>query len=144
MTPLLSDDEILDDWYPNNTDDDTMHSGSSHKDCTIGNHEVTTLEASSYVNRRSMDCKEHNQGSDDSSNNSQAKKTPAINITMVHISNILSETTPSPHPNTATPQELDSDQTLEMEEEMVLSPPPFQRASKPAAALGTKVTNISL
>ena len=57
MTPLSSDDEILDDWDPKNSDDDTMHSGSSHKDSTIGNHEATTLEASRYVNRRSMDCK---------------------------------------------------------------------------------------
>ena len=82
--------------------------------------------------------------SDDSSNNSQAKKAPAINITTVHISDILSGQTPFPHPNTATPQELDPDQTLVMEEEMVLSPAPFQSASKPAAALGTTVTNLSL
>ena len=82
MTPLSSDDKILDAWDPNNTEDDTMHSGASHKDSTIGNHKVTTLEASSYVHRRSMDCKGQNQGSDDSSNNSQAKKVPAINFTM--------------------------------------------------------------
>ena len=74
---------------------------------------------------------------------SQAKKAPAINITTVHISNILSGQTPFPHPNTATPQELDSDQTLVMEEEMVLSPAPLQSASKPAAALGTTATNLS-
>ena len=55
MIPLSSDDEMLDDWDPNNTDDDSMHSGSSHKDSTIGNHSVTTLEDFSYVNRRSMD-----------------------------------------------------------------------------------------
>ena len=57
MNPLSSDDEIHDDWDPNNIDNDTMHSGASHKDSTIGNHKATTLEASSYVNRRSMDCK---------------------------------------------------------------------------------------
>ena len=91
-----------------------------------------------------MKWKGHNQGSDDSSNNSQGKKAPAIKITTVRISNILSGKTPFPHPNTATPQELDSDQTLVMEEEMVLSPAPFQSASKPAAALGTTVTNLSL
>ena len=90
MTPLSSDDEMLDDWDPNNTDDDTMHSGASHKDSTIGNHKVTTLDASSYVNRRSINCKGQNQGSDDSSNNSQGKKAPAINITIVHISDIIS------------------------------------------------------
>ena len=143
MTPLSSDDEMLDDWDPNNSDDNTMHSGASHKDSTLGNHKVTTLEASRYVNRRSMDCKGQNQGSDDSSNNSQGKKAPAINITTVHISNILSGQTPFPHPNTATAQELDSDQTLVMEEEMVLSQAPLQSASKPAAALGTTVTNLS-
>ena len=43
MTPLSSDDEMLDDWDPNNTDDDTMHSGASHKDSTIENHKVTTI-----------------------------------------------------------------------------------------------------
>jgi hypothetical protein len=143
MTPLSSDDEILDDWDPNNTDDDTMHSSSSHKDSMIRNHEATTLEASRYVNRTSIEWKGHNQGSDDSSNNSQANKAPAINITLVHISNILSGKTPFPHPNTATPQELDFDQILVMEEEMALSPAPFQSASKPAAALGTTVTNLS-
>ena len=63
---------------------------------------------------------------------------------MVHISNITLGKTPFPHPNTATPQELDSDQTLLMEEEMVLSPAPLQSASKPAAALGTTATNQSL
>ena len=89
MTPLLSDDEILDDWDPNDTDDDTMHSGLSHKDSITGTYEATTLEASRYVNRRSMEWKGHNQGSDDSSNNSQAKKALAIKITTVHISNIL-------------------------------------------------------
>ena len=67
MTPLSSDDEMLDDWDPNNSDDDTMHSGASHKDSITGTHKVTTLEASSYVNSRSMDCKGQNQGSDDSS-----------------------------------------------------------------------------
>ena len=144
MTPLLSDDEMLDDWDPNDTDDDTMHSGALYKDSTIGNHKVTTLEASRYVNRRSMEWKGQNQGSDDSSNNSQAKKAPAINITTEHISNILLGKTPFPHPNTATPQDLDSDLTLVMEEEMVLSPAPFQSASKPAAALGTTVTNLTL
>ena len=144
MTPLSLDDEILDDWDPNDTDDDTMHSGFSHKDSITGNHEATTLEASRYVNRRSMEWKRQNQGSDDLSNNSQAKKAPAINITTVHISDILSGKTPFPHPNTATPQELDPDQTLVMEEEMVLSPAPFQSASKPAAALGTTETNLSL
>ena len=143
MTPLLSDDEMLDDWDPNNSDDDTTHSGASHQDSTIGNYKVTTLEASSYVNRRSMDYKGQNQGSEDSSNNSQGKKAPAIHITMVHISNITLGKTPFPHPNTATPQELDSDQTLLMEEEMVLSPAPLQSASKPAAALGTTATNLS-
>ena len=66
MTPLLSDDEILDDWDPNNSDDDTMHSGSSHKELISGNHEATTLEASRYVNQRSMEWKGHNQDSDDS------------------------------------------------------------------------------
>ena len=66
MIPLLSDDEILVDWYPNNTDDDTVHSGASHKDYTIVNHKVTTLEAPSHVNRRSMECKGQNQGSNDS------------------------------------------------------------------------------
>ena len=86
-----------------------MHSGASHKDSNIGNHKVTLLEAISYVNRRSMDCKGQNQGSDDSSNNSQAKKAPAINITMVHISNIVSGKTPFPHTNTATPEGVDSD-----------------------------------
>ena len=144
ITPLLSDDEILDDWDPNNSDDDNMHSGSSHKDSTTGNQEATTLEASRYFNRRSMEWKGHNQGSDNSSNNSQGKKATVINITTVHISDILSGKTPFPHPNTATSQELDSDQTLVMEEEMVLSPAPFQSASKPAAALGTTVTNLSL
>jgi hypothetical protein len=143
MTPLSSDDEILDNWNPNNTDDDTLHSGSSHKDSIIENHEATTLEASSNVNRRSMDYKGQNQGSDDISNNSQAKKAPAINITMVYISNIISGKNPFPHPNTATPQELDPEQTLVMEEEMVLSPAPFQSASKPAAASGTTATNLS-
>jgi hypothetical protein len=143
MTPLSSDDEMLDDWDPNNSDDDTMHSSASHKDSIIGNHKVTTLEASSYVNRRSMDCKGQNQGSDDSSNNSQAKKAPAINITMVHISNIISGKTPFPLPKTATPQGIDPDQTLVMEEEMVLSPAPLQSASKPAAALGTTATTLS-
>ena len=59
ITPLLSDDEILDDWDPNNSDDDTIHSGSSHKDSITGNHEATTLEASRYVNRRSMEWKGH-------------------------------------------------------------------------------------
>ena len=116
---------MLDDWDPNSSDDDTMHSGASHKDSTIGNHKVTILEASSYVNRRTADCKGQNQGSDDSSNNSQGKKAPAINITTVHISDIISGKTPFPHPNTATPQELDPEQTLVMEEEMVLSPAPF-------------------
>jgi hypothetical protein len=140
----LSDDEMLDDWDLNNTDDDTMHSGASHYNLTIGNHKVTTLEASSYVNRSSMEWKGQSQGSDDSSNNSQAKKAPVINITMVHISNIISGKTSFPHPNTATLQVLDSDQTLVMEKEMVLSPTPFQSASKPAAALGTTVTNLSL
>jgi hypothetical protein len=111
MTPLTSDDEILDDWDPNNTDDNNMHSGSSHKDSITGNHEATTLNASRYVNRTSMEWKGHNQGSDDWSNNSQAKKAPAINITTVHISDILSGKTPFPHPNIATPQVLDSDQT---------------------------------
>ena len=77
-------------------------------------------------------------------NNSQGKLAPAINITMVHISDIISGKTPFPHPNTATPQEIDSDKTLVMEEEMVLSPAPLQSASKPAAALGTTVTNLSL
>jgi hypothetical protein len=62
---------------------------------------------------------------------------------MVHISNIILRKTPFPHPNTATLQVLDSDQTLVMEEEMVLSPAPFQSASKPAAELGTTVTNLS-
>ena len=57
MTLLFSDDEILDDWDPNNTDDDIMHYGASHTDLTIGNHKEITLEASSCVNRRSMDCK---------------------------------------------------------------------------------------
>ena len=121
-----------------------MHSGSSHKDSITGTHEATTLEATRYVNRRSMEWKGQNQGSDDSSNNSQAKKAPAINITTEHISNILLGKTPFPHPNTATPQDLDSDLTLVMEEEMVLSPAPFQSASKPAAALGTTVTNLTL
>ena len=144
MTPFSSNDEILDDWDPNNSDDDTVHSGASHKDSTIGNHKVTTLEASSYINRRSMVCKGQNQGSDDSSNNSQSKKAPAISITMVHISDIISGKTPFPHPNTGTPQGIDLDQTLEMEEEMVLSPAPLQSASKPAAALGTTATNQSL
>ena len=115
MTPLSSDDEMLDDWDPNNSDDDTMHSGASNKDSTIGNHKVITLEDSSYFNRRSMYCKGQNQGTDDSSNNSQGKKAPAINITMVHISNIISGKTHFPHPNTATPQGIDPDQTLEME-----------------------------
>ena len=61
MTHLSSNDEILDDWDPNSSDDEIMHPGSSHKDSTIGNHEATTLEASRYVNRRSMDCKGYNQ-----------------------------------------------------------------------------------
>ena len=61
MTHLSSDDEIFHDWDPNNTDDDTMHSGSSHMDLITGNHEATTLEASRYVNRGSMECKGHNQ-----------------------------------------------------------------------------------
>jgi hypothetical protein len=74
MSTLSSDDEMLDDWDPNNTDDDTMHSGALYKDSTIGNHKVTTLEAPSYVNIRSMESKVQNQGSDDSSNNSQAKR----------------------------------------------------------------------
>jgi hypothetical protein len=143
MTPLSSNDEILDDWDPNNTDDDTIHSGSSHKDSITRNHEATTLEASRYVNRRSMEWKGHNQGSDDSSNNSQGKKAPAINIIMVHISNILSGKTPFPHPNTATPQELDPEQTLVMEKEMVLTPAPLQSVSKPSAVLGTTATNLS-
>ena len=95
ITPLSSDDEMLDDWDPNNTNDDTMHSGAFCKDSTIGNHNVTSLEASSYVNRRLMDCKGQNQGSDDSSYNSQAKKVPAINITMAHISDIISRKIPS-------------------------------------------------
>jgi hypothetical protein len=125
MSPLSSNDEMLDDWDSNNSDDDTMHSSASHKDLIIGDHKVTTLEASRYVNRRSMEWKGHNQGSDDFSNNSQAKKAPAINITTVHISNILLGKTPFPHPNTATPQALDSDQTLVMEEEMVLSHAPL-------------------
>ena len=43
MTPLLSDDEILDDWDPNNTDDDTMHSGLSHKNSITGIHEYRPL-----------------------------------------------------------------------------------------------------
>ena len=63
---------------------------------------------------------------------------------MVHISNTISGKTPFPYPNTAILQVLDSDQTLVMEEEMVLSPAPFQSASKPAAALGTTITNLSL
>ena len=91
-----------------------------------------------------MDCKGQNQGSDDSSNNSQVKKAHAINNTMVHISNIISGKSPFPHPNTATPQGIDSDKTLVREEEMVLSPAPLQSASKPAAALGTTVTNLTL
>ena len=95
ITPLSSDDEMLDDWDPNNTNDVTMHSGAFCKDSTIGNHNVTSLEASSYVNRRLMDCKGQNQGSDDSSYNSQAKKVPAINITMAHISDIISRKIPS-------------------------------------------------
>ena len=93
MTPLLSDDEILNDWDLNNTDDDTMHSGLSHKDLIIGNHEATTLEATRYVNRRSMEWKGHNQGSDDSSNNSQAKKAPAINIDLNHVCRAYNEHT---------------------------------------------------
>ena len=28
MTPILSDFEMLDDWDPNNTDDDTIYSGA--------------------------------------------------------------------------------------------------------------------
>jgi hypothetical protein len=143
MTPLSSDGEMLDDWDPNITDDDTMHSGASHQDSTIENHKVTTLEASSYVNRRSMDCKGQNQDSDNSSNNSQAKEAPAINITTVHISGILLGKTSFPHPNTPMLQILDSDQTLVIEEEMIPSPAPFQSASKPAAALGTTATNLS-
>ena len=134
---------MLDDWDRNSSDNDTMHSGASHKDSTIGNHKVTSLKASSYVNRRSMDCKGQNQGSDDSSNNSQGKKAPAINITMVHISNIISGKTPFPHPNTAIPQGIDPDKTLVMEEEMVLSPAQLQSASKLAAGLGTGATNQS-
>jgi hypothetical protein len=62
---------------------------------------------------------------------------------MVHISDIISGKTPFPHPNTATLQVLDSDQTLVMEEEMVFSPAPLQSASKPAAALGATVSNLS-
>ena len=54
------------DCDPNNSDDDTMHSGSSHKELISGNHEATTLEASRYVNQRSMEWKGHNQDSDDS------------------------------------------------------------------------------
>ena len=57
MTPLSSDDEMLDDWDRNSSDNDTMHSGASHKDSIAGRHEATTSEAFSYVNRRSMDCK---------------------------------------------------------------------------------------
>jgi hypothetical protein len=37
MTPLSSDDEMLDDWDPNISDDNTMHSSASHQDSTIGN-----------------------------------------------------------------------------------------------------------
>ena len=62
---------------------------------------------------------------------------------MVHIKDIIFGMTPFPHPNTATPQVLDSSKTLVMEEEMVLSPAPFQSASKPAAALGATLTNLS-
>ena len=91
-----------------------------------------------------MEFKGQNQRSDDSSNNSQAKKAHAINITMVHISDIISGKTPFPHPNTAVQQVLDSDQTLVVEEEMELSPAPLQSASKPAAAHGTTVTNQNL
>jgi hypothetical protein len=61
---------------------------------------------------------------------------------MVHISDIISGKTPFPHPNTATPQGIDSDQTLVMGEGMVFSPAPIQSASKPAAVLGTTETNI--
>ena len=77
-------------------------------------------------------------------NNSQGKKAPAINITMMHISDIISGKTPFPRTNTATPQVLESDKTTVMEEEMVHSPLPLQSARKRAAALGTTVTNLSL
>ena len=50
-------------------------------------------EASRYVNRRSMEWKGHNQGSDDSSNNSQAKKAPAINIDLNHVCRAYNEHT---------------------------------------------------
>ena len=62
---------------------------------------------------------------------------------MVHISNIILGKTHFPHPNTATPQGIDPDQTLVMEEEMVLSPAQLQSASKLAAGLGTGATNLS-
>jgi hypothetical protein len=46
MTPLSSDDEILDDKDPNNTDDDTIHSGALYNYSTIH----LNTKSSSYPN----------------------------------------------------------------------------------------------
>jgi hypothetical protein len=45
MSTLSSDDDMLDDWDPNNTDDDTMHSGALHKDLTIGGFQLCQQRA---------------------------------------------------------------------------------------------------